>query len=89
MALKQNYVDAVLNTAVNPRRKYIMQDNGDGTVSFVDATTYTVIGSPFGAEDVNDLAEGKIRLDTEATSGEDYELSEAICALGWETDVIE
>ena len=52
--LKTNYVDDVLDTSVNDKRKYNMIQNADGTVSFVDVTTYTQNGDSFGAKDVND-----------------------------------
>ena len=52
--LKTNYVDDVLDTSVNEKRKYNMIQNADGTVSFVDVTTYTQNGDSFGAKDVND-----------------------------------
>lgn len=51
--LPTNYVDDVLNTEVNTRRRFNMINNGDGTVSFEDVTDYTQEGSPFGASDVN------------------------------------
>ena len=53
-ALKTNYVDDVLNTSVNEKRKYNMVQNADGTVSFDDVTTYTQNGDLFGAKDIND-----------------------------------
>lgn len=52
--LKTNYVDDKLDTSKNQLRKYNMITNDDGTVSFVDVTTYTTQGTSFGAKDVND-----------------------------------
>lgn len=52
--LKTNYVDDVLDTSVNVKRKYNMIQNADGTVSFDDVTTYTQNGDSFGAKDIND-----------------------------------
>lgn len=52
--LKTNYVDDKLDTSKNQLRKYNMTTNDDGTVSFVDVTTYTTQGTSFGAKDVND-----------------------------------
>ena len=52
--LKTNYVDDVLDTSVNVKRKYNMIQNVDGTVSFDDVTTYTQNGDSFGAKDIND-----------------------------------
>lgn len=51
--LPTNYVDDVLDTSVNPNRKFRMINNGDGTVSFEDVTVYSVEGSNFGATDIN------------------------------------
>lgn len=52
--LKTNYVDDVLDTTKNQLRKYQQIQNDDGTVSFVDVTKYTKVGTPFGAKDIND-----------------------------------
>lgn len=52
--LKTNYVDDVLDTTKNQLRKYQQIQNDDGTVSFVDVTEYTKVGTPFGAKDIND-----------------------------------
>lgn len=49
MALKTNYKDDVFSG----NRKYNKIDNADGTISLVDATTYTTVGDTFGATDVN------------------------------------
>lgn len=52
--LKTNYVDDVLDTTKNQLRKYKQIQNDDGTVSFVDVTEYTQVGTSFGAKDIND-----------------------------------
>lgn len=52
--LKTNYVDDVLDTTKNQLRKYQQIQNDDRTVSFVDVTEYTQVGTPFGAKDIND-----------------------------------
>lgn len=52
--LKTNYVDDVLDTTKNQLRKYRKIQNDDGTVSFVDVTEYTQVGTSFGAKDIND-----------------------------------
>nr|DAM96688.1 MAG TPA: hypothetical protein [Bacteriophage sp.] len=52
--LKTNYVDDVLDTTKNQLRKYQQIQNDDGTVSFVDVTEYTQVGTLFGAKDMND-----------------------------------
>lgn len=48
MSLKTDYQDAMY-----AKRKFRMENNGDGTVSLSDATSYTQEGTPFGANDVN------------------------------------
>lgn len=53
MALKENYVDDILNTSKNTKRKYNMITNADGTVSFEDVTEYSQNGDNFGSADVN------------------------------------
>ena len=52
--LKINYVDDVLDATKNQLRKYQQIQNDDGTVSFVDVTEYTQVGTSFGAKDIND-----------------------------------
>lgn len=51
--LKTNYVDDVLDSEKNQLRKYQMIHNDDGTVSFVDVTTYSQVGDNFSAIDIN------------------------------------
>lgn len=53
MSLKENYVDDILNTSKNTKRKYNMITNADGTVSFEDVTEYSQNGDNFGSADVN------------------------------------
>ena len=48
MSLKTDYKDAMYE-----RRKFRMENNSDGTVSLIDATSYTQEGTPVGANDVN------------------------------------
>ena len=55
--LKTNYVDDVLDTSVNEKRKYNMIQNADGTVSFNDVTTYMQNGDTYGSNDVNETNE--------------------------------
>ncbi len=49
MALKTDYKDYKYSGS----RKYIEVDNGDGTISFTDKTTYSQTGDSFGADDIN------------------------------------
>lgn len=71
--LKTNYVDDVLDTTKNQLRKYQQIQNDDGTVSFVDVTEYTQVGTSFGAKDINDTnaaindVNGNLTYSTEET----------------------
>lgn len=47
-----NFKDDIL-AATNPKRKYNLIQNDDGTVSFEDATEYQQTGSDFGAGQIN------------------------------------
>lgn len=51
--LKTDYKDDVLDTSVNTKRKWIITENGDGTVTIEDATTYSQTGDIFGSADLN------------------------------------
>ena len=51
--LPTNYVDDVLNGAMDGKRRYREIPNADGTFSLEDATTYDQIGSNFGASQLN------------------------------------
>lgn len=81
--LPTNYRDDILNVSTEGKRKYRMNYNDDGTVSFVDVTPYDQEGSDFGAGDINATNEavnqsadkGKIIDDpdtAEATTEEGY-----------------
>ena len=51
--LKTDYKDDVLDTSVNEKRKWIITENGDGTVTIADATTYLQVGDLLGSADLN------------------------------------
>lgn len=53
MALKEDYLDDILDTSVNEKRKYRMINNADGTISLEDVTEYLQNGDNFGASDIN------------------------------------
>ena len=53
MALKEDYLDDILDTSVNEKRKYRMINNADGTISLEDVTEYSKNGDNFGAFDIN------------------------------------
>lgn len=51
--LPVNFKDDVLASSMGGKRRYRLIHNSDGTVSLEDATTYTQVGSNFGAAQVN------------------------------------
>ncbi len=55
--LPTNYVDDVLNGAMDGKRRYREIPNADGTISLEDATAYDQIGSNFGAAQLNLMSE--------------------------------
>lgn len=54
MSLKDDFKDDILDLSANEKRKYQMISNSDGTVSFIDVTTYLQEGDLFGAGDINE-----------------------------------
>lgn len=66
--LRTDYVDDVLNTAVNTNRRFRMINNGDGTVSFEDVTDYTVEGDGYGATQINEQNEAINEINTALTN---------------------
>lgn len=64
---KTTFKDDVIDTSVNPRRKYNMITNSDGTVSFEDVTAYSQIGDDLTAlvlnaitSEINDINSKKL-----------------------------
>lgn len=51
--LPTNYLDDILNAAMNGKRRYIITQNDDGTYSLEDATVYDQIGSVLGQAVLN------------------------------------
>lgn len=51
--LKINYTDDVLNVSQNKLRKYQILNNDDGTISLIDVTDYTSVGSELTSTDIN------------------------------------
>lgn len=51
--LPVNFVDDIINTDISDKRRYNLINNPDGTISLEDVTTYRVLGSEFGMEQVN------------------------------------
>ena len=52
MPLSTDFKDDILHTSVNVRPKYQMVNNPDGTVSFIDVTSYAQTGTQFGAKEI-------------------------------------
>lgn len=66
--LPVDFQDDILAESMNGRRKYQMITNSDGTVSFVDVTEYTQVGSNFGQAQVNATNEAVMRARTRIKS---------------------
>lgn len=51
--LPVNFKDDILSAGMNEKRRYNVIQNSDGTISLEDVTTYTQVGSNFGAAQIN------------------------------------
>lgn len=51
--LRTDYVNDELAISMGGKRRYRMIENSDGTVSFEDVTSYSVVGDEYGADDIN------------------------------------
>lgn len=51
--LPVNFQDDIIDTAINDKRRYRLEENADGTISLEDVTTYKVVGSYYGMEQTN------------------------------------
>lgn len=51
--LPVNFKDDIIDTSINNKRRYNIEDNSDGTKSLEDVTAYEQVGSYFGAEQIN------------------------------------
>lgn len=69
--LPVNYTDPILDTSVNVRKKYTQVFNPDGSVSFIETTTYLQNPSFYGAAAIN-AANQKIN-DLEALLNEKFD----------------
>lgn len=49
MSLKTDYK----NDAFEGKRRYLLEDNGEGTYGIVDVTAYAITGDIFNADDIN------------------------------------
>lgn len=66
MSLKTNY----RNDAFEGKRRYLLEDNGDGTWGIVDATNYAVSGDIFNSDDINatNIAVNNLEAELEKTN---------------------
>ena len=48
-----NFKDDIMSDTMNGKRRYRMTENPDGTISLEDVTSYTQVGSTYGAAQVN------------------------------------
>lgn len=75
--LRIDYTDDILDTSENEKRKYNMETNEDGTVSFVDKTQYVNVGDALGSADINSICE-KINENSKQLNGLNfYAMSES------------
>lgn len=51
--LPTNFKDDILASSMGSKRRYNVINNSDGTISLEDVTTYTQVGSTFGAAQIN------------------------------------
>lgn len=77
MALKEDYIDDVLDTSVNTKRKFNMITNEDGTISLEDVTVYSKNGDNFGAKDINET-NIQVNLSVKSTVVKKIELVDSI-----------
>lgn len=66
--LRTNFTDDVLNTSVNTNIRYIESDNGDGTISLIDATSYTNTGDQLNAGVLNSIGTVVNAIGSQVTS---------------------
>lgn len=85
MSLKTDFKNDILDVSMDGKRRYRMIENSDGTVSFVDATTYTELGNNYGANEINEqnTAINKINTDLaqlreEVNMGKQLDYSNAV-----------
>ena len=77
--LSTDFKDDILHTSVNVRPKYQMVNNPDGTVSFIDVTSYAQTGTQFGAKEIieertviNELLQSAIEISKSVASLKTY-----------------
>lgn len=86
--LPTNYRDDILNVSTEGKRKYRMNYNDDGTVSFVDVTPYDQEGSDFGAGDINATNEAVNQSFDKSKLIRDMDAINAITQEGYAPDAL-
>lgn len=74
-------------TALGVSTQMTLAEAEAGTETAPRVISPAVLAS-YGTSNFVDIDTGNIELDTSAQSGDDYNLYQAIVALGWESDVI-
>lgn len=77
--LSLDFKNEIINEIINEKRRYVMTENEDGTVSFTDATSYSQTGTKYGAEEVIEEREA-INQNTNVIGGDAYDSSKSYAA---------
>ena len=77
--LSLDFKNEIINEIINEKRRYVMTENEDGTVSFTDATSYSQTGTKYGAEEVIEEREA-INQNTNVIGGDAYDPSKSYAA---------
>lgn len=77
--LSLDFKNEIINETINEKRRYVMTENEDGTVSFTDVTSYSQTGTKYGAEEVIEEREA-INQNTNVIGGDAYDSSKSYAA---------
>lgn len=77
--LSLDFKNEIINEIINEKRRYVMTENEDGTVSFTDVTSYSQTGTKYGAEEVIEEREA-INQNTNVIGGDAYDSSKSYAA---------
>lgn len=77
--LSLDFKNEIINEIINEKRRYVMTENEDGTVSFTDVTSYSQTGTKYGAEEVIEEREA-INQNTNVIGGDAYDSSKSYTA---------
>lgn len=77
--LSLDFQNEIINETINEKRRYVMTENEDGTVSFTDVTSYSQAGTKYGAEEVIEEREA-INQNTNIIGGDAYDSSKSYAA---------